>query len=180
MFYKESRNFLSEESKDFINKIVLGDNFPFHNQFTNCAPNEFFLSHTVLERTERRDPEKQWNSFYYKHFVKMCDEFFKQNEININKYFRMCVNFTFNNGLKRHVTHEDHNFPHKQLIIVLNDPSDSNAATVILAPDKKMELKRVKPLQYKGICFDSHPHYQIMPRFGYRIALIVTFDEKEK
>jgi len=38
----------------------------------------------------------------------------------------------------------------------------------------------VKPLQYKGICFDSHPHYQIMPRFGYRIALIVTFDEKEK
>ena len=175
MIYKESKDFLSDESKEFINKVVLGGNFPFHNQYTNCAPGEFFLSHTVLERIENRSSKKMWNSHYHKNFVKMCEEFCKQQVIKINKYLRMCVNFTFNNGFKKHVSHQDHDFPHEQLIIILNDPQDPHSDTVILSEDKNIKLKISKPQQYKGIYFDNHPHYQVMPRFGYRIALVTTF-----
>ena len=86
------------------------------------------------------------------------------------------VNLTYNNGIKdRSPIHVDHSFPHRQLIVYLNDPQDKEAKTFILDKKKKKVLKEITPKQYRGIFFPSLPHYHIMPKFGERMVFVITF-----
>ena len=67
-----------------------------------------------------------------------------------------------------HSKTEDYSF-----ILYLND-CDKNAKTVIV-DDKDKIIKTITPQKYKGICFDSLPHYQIFPKHGLRLILVATF-----
>ena len=64
----------------------------------------------------------------------------------------------------------------KQLIIYLNQPQDTNSKTVVLDEDKETILKEIVPEQFKGVCFETKPHYLYYPRYGYRVICVYTFN----
>ena len=86
----------------------------------------------------------------------------------------MNVNFVYNTGYETTDIHTDHEFPYYQIIIYLDDAEDKNAETIIVNKKHKI-IKRIKPIQYQGIFFDSKPHYIKFPKFGQRVTLIATF-----
>ena len=45
----------------------------------------------------------------------------------------------------------------------------------VIVDDKDKIIKTITPQKYKGICFDSLPHYQIFPKHGLRLILVATF-----
>ena len=67
--------------------------------------------------------------------------------------------------------HIDHSFPHKNLIIYLNDPAGGD--TVLVDKDYK-EIDRHHPKEDDIISFEGI-HYQKMPKEGRRIVLVVTY-----
>lgn len=171
MFF-ESKNFLNKNQKNYINNVVLGDNFPFywydHQTEKDKKP---FLSHVLYKRPEISNNQNQINSEHFGIFLDFLKSFLNKNKIELNKLFRASVNCTFNINEKKSNTHIDHEFDHKQVIIYLND---SEGETVILN-DKNKIIKKIKPEKFKGICFDKKPHYIIYPKKGRRVIAVYTF-----
>lgn len=180
--FKQSKNFLSKKSKKFINEIVLAPGiFPFYqahvHPYHNKGDGRKFMSHIILSRPDFDNNKHQapvWNSKYYIEFIDIINEFCEQQKIKIEKFYRMNVNFAYNTGNETSDIHVDHDFPYHQIIVYLDDAEDKNAETVILNKKHKI-IKRIKPIQYQGIFFDSKPHYIKFPKFGQRVTLIATF-----
>ena len=174
MYFKESNNFLTKENISFIKETILNDNFPYYRA-SDCTVGDkiSFLYHCLLKRPEERQNKEDINSNYYLSCLELVESFFKKTKIKHKEILRMAVNFTFNNGVEKCPTHQDHKYPHKQLIIYLND-ADPLSKTVML--DKKNKpWKEITPEKYKGICFDNLNHYHFYPKSGERIILITTF-----
>ena len=69
MLIKTYKNFLSEENKKFINNVLLSGTFPYYvSEFDSNHPHDpkdpsyKFFGHTVLQRKEDRNKEKEFNS----------------------------------------------------------------------------------------------------------------------
>lgn len=180
--FKHGKNFLSKKSKKFIEEVVLAPGvFPYYPSYVHPYKPQAqkFMSHTILARPDgnkssRRQPGTVWNSKYYIEFINIINEFCEQQKINIEKFYRMNVNFCYNCGHETTDMHTDHEFPHHQIIIYLNDAEDKNAETIIVNKKHKI-IKRIKPIQYQGVCFNDKLHYIKFPKFGQRVTLIATF-----
>lgn len=174
MFYKESKNFLTKENIHFIENVILNHNFPFYLAPRATDDDDHrVMFHNLLNRPEEFKPEERLNSPYYEDIFNLVKSFFNKFNIKNVEILRMCVNLTFNNGAKKCPAHQDHKYPHKQLIIYLND-ADPNSKTIIL--DKKGNVsKKITPEKYKGVCFENLPHYMIYPKKKERIVLVTTF-----
>ena len=174
MFYKESKNFLTKENIDFIEKVILNHDFPFYlSPRSTSKDKDRIMFHNLLNRPEEVYSKNRVTSPYYDNVLNLVKSFFDKFNIKQVEILRMCINFTYNNGTKQCPVHEDHEYSHKQLIIYLND-SDSSSKTIILNKKGKI-LKKITPEKYKGICFESFPHYMIYPKKGERIILVTTF-----
>jgi len=172
MFFKQSDNFLTKECKDYINNIILSPNFPYYLEQYEPSVKEKFLNHVIVSRVEERNNRPYQNSFIYPEAIKIIECFFNKLNIKYSEIFRMCINLTYNNGSKGPV-HQDHDFPHRQLLIYLNN-ADPKSKTVILNKSNKI-VKEITPKKFRGICFENTPHYQYYPKKGERIVLITTF-----
>ena len=99
-------------------------------------------------------------------------EIFRCNHTTLNCLYRISANCTFpikeDKGAFPHI---DHSFPHKNLIIYLNDPAGGD--TVLVDKDYK-EIDRHHPKEDDIISFEGI-HYQKMPKEGRRIVLVVTY-----
>jgi hypothetical protein len=102
----------------------------------------------------------------------VLENFCKKVGYKYKEIFRISVNLTFNIGLKHSVVHCDHKFPHKQVLIYLND-CDPEAFTFILDKKNKV-IKKIKPEKFKGIMFDRQPHYLKYPKHKERIITVYT------
>ena len=175
MFYKESKNFLTKENKDFINNVILSDYFPFYRNFTKTTStdNTICLSHVLLNRPEKRLEKNHINSIYYPECLKIIISFLNKFKIKHKEILRMSINYTYNNGKEKCPIHQDHSYPHKQVLIYLNN-ADPCSKTVILNKNNKI-FKKITPQKNKGICFDNKPHYHFYPKKGERIILVATF-----
>jgi len=179
MFLIEDKNFLTKEQKDHIDDVVLGDNFPWFFHKISVHPNEYsvpknnnsFLSHIVLRRPEERPEDEYFNSSESRFCVDVLNTFCKKNNIKYKEILRISYNLTFNNGSSKCDLHEDHTYPHKQLIVYLNN-CDKKLYTVI--KNKNKEIK-IEPNKFKGVCFESKPHYIFFPKKKERVVLIITF-----
>ena len=167
----ENKNFLSKDSKNFINNVILNSEFPLYYSLSHYNTKYYYLSHVVLKRPEQRN-HNQFNSEFYPQFIKILDEFRMKENIKIKELCRIAVNLTFNIGVKDSPKHVDHNFDHKQLIVYLND-CDKNSHTVLLKNNKI--YKKIIPEKYKGAYFGKCVHYQTYPKSGSRVAIIYTF-----
>ena len=99
----------------------------------------------------------------------------KKNLQQLKEILRIAVNLTYNNGEKCSPIHQDHHFPHNQLLVYLNTPIDKNAKTVIYDNNEKTILKKITPEKFKGVCFENKPHSLIHPTKGDRLVLVYTF-----
>lgn len=170
MFFIKDDNFLSDLSKRYIRQCFLNVGFPYYygdELIINSGEHIPFLAHVIKKRDD-----DLINSDCYQDCVNMVTEFTVKHKIECTEILRMAVNFTYPNGFEKCPVHQDHPFPHKQLIIYLNNPKDKSAKTVIL--DKK-ERYEIEPAQFRGICFENKPHFQYFPKEGERIILITTF-----
>tara|TARA_R100001015_G_C4618254_1_gene174718 strand:- start:54 stop:590 length:537 start_codon:yes stop_codon:yes gene_type:complete len=170
----EDKNFLSKKSINFIETVVLGNNFPFFlNTNAVSGDNNNFMSHIVLKRIEERKNKNEINSSFYINFIDILNEFTKKNNITYKEVFRISVNFSYNNNSKCSPIHVDHEFSHRQLLVYLNTVED--AFTVIYNKSKNKILKKINPEKYKGVCFNSFPHVGFFPKKGERIVIVYTF-----
>lgn len=178
MFFIEDNNFASEQLKKDIDSLVFGANFAFYynekeiNYEKEKSP---YLTHSILKRYEERKQGELFNSVDYQIFLELLGAFCKKHNIEVNELLRISVNLTYNNGQPSSPTHLDHEFPHNQLLIYLNDPIDKNSKTVIYDDDRTTILKEVTPERYKGICFEKKPHALYHPTVGDRFTIIYTF-----
>lgn len=172
----EDRNFLSDEQKLFIDNVVLGANFPFYwNDSATHEPDDCgFLIHTLLNRPEaRQNGETGINSDYHNYFMEMFDCFCRKNNIAYKEVLRIAVNMTMHNGEELSPVHIDHNFPHNQCLMYLNDSPTS--LTTILEEDGKTVWKEVKAEKFKAVCFPDRQHFVHLPKEGRRVVAVYTF-----
>lgn len=172
--YIEDRNFLKKEHKDYINNIVLQNSFPFYwNDSQTIKDNLPFFSHILYNRPEAiEEGLPAINSPHYQIFLDILNCFLTKHKIKFNKILRASINLTFNINQKKSKIHVDHEFEHNQVIIYLNK---SDGETIILNDDKKTIFKKIKPEQFKGICFNKKPHYIIYPKTNRRLIAVYTF-----
>ena len=189
MFFVEDKNFLNQKHIDFVETQINKSLFPFYYQpyVTEEQALESFLkngndykvepalAHTLLVRKEHRGPMDGPNSSSYDIFNDMLMTFCEKNSIEYKETLRAAVNLTFPNGIEKCDVHQDHNYPHKQLLIYLNEVRDKNSKTVILDTDNKTILKEIVPEKYKGVCFSSMPHFHYFPKIGCRMVCVFTF-----
>lgn len=177
-FFIEDNNFVSEELKKQIDNLVFDSNLPFYyneKEILYEKEKSPYLTHTILKRHEERKKGETFNSINYEIFLELLGEFCKKHNIKVNELLRISVNLTYNNGQPSSSIHLDHDFPHNQLLVYLNNPLDKNSKTVIYDDDKKTILKEIAPERYKGICFEKKPHALYHPTKGDRFVIIYTF-----
>ena len=172
----EDNNFLKLKQKKFIDEIILSDEFPyFLNTNAVRGDNNSFLSHTIIKRPEeRKKDEPLYNSYFANKSIEIFKSFIVKNKINCEELLRCAVNLTYKTHDKKCPVHTDHGYPHRQLLIYLNDCKDKEAKTVLLDNTGKI-LHKIAPEQYKGVCFNSCPHYMIFPKKDIRVVLVYTF-----
>lgn len=174
----EDKNFLTQEQKDFISKIILSSDFPYYLNVSTIkdVDSNSHLNHVVLKRPEERSKEEPlFNSAYADSIIEIFKSFIIKNRINCEELLRCSINLTYKTFDKKCPTHIDHDYSHKQLLIYLNDCKDKEAKTVVLDKTGKKIINKITPEQYKGVCFDSCPHYMIFPKKDIRVVLVYTF-----
>ena len=175
MLYRESKNFLTSDNIDFIEKTILGNNFPLYQMPHTVSDNyQDTLTHIILTRPEDSFTPRI-RSAYYDPVINIIKSFLKSLSITDIKILRLAINFTYNNGFEKCTAHTDHDYDHLQLIIYLNDPLDKESKTVVLDKNKQI-IKEIYPEKYKGVLFEGLPHYLHYPKKGNRIILIATFE----
>jgi len=178
MLLKEDKDILSKEDKDFLeNNIINNVYFPMYLQKNTAARDgNPFMCHTIVTRIEDRlKNDSGENStcvdFFKNLTLKICQKY----KLKFNKILRCAVNLTYNNGAEKTVIHLDHEIPHKQIIIYLNDPLDKKAKTILLNDNNKI-IKEITPSKFKTLIFDCCPHYFYYPKVGHRLMCIITFN----
>jgi len=178
MFYREDKNFISEEQgrflDDFIyNKSELGD-FPwYYSPGTGPKYNAPFLFHAIKKRPEyRQEDEEEFNSPIGPFFMELLTQFAERNNIKYDVVYRCCINLSFSLKVKPQ-KHTDHEFPYKHLLIYLND---SDGDTCIFNEKGTKIEKRITPEKHKGVCFEKKLHYAEFPTNGSRFVVAYTFN----
>ena len=104
----------------------------------------------------------------YSYFKSVLVSILKKHNIKLNKVHRIAINYTFNNGYVKEVPlHLDHDFPHKQIILYLNDSTGTT--------DIPFYKKSIKPKENSAIIFDDKDHKHYFPDYGVRVVCIFTF-----
>lgn len=169
----EDDNFLSDESKNYVNTTILGEGvMPYYFRYATENDNALIFNHTVINRLEKRKDGEYYNSPEGEKIVKILYEFCSKNNIKVNEILRCSINVTINNGLEKCAVHNDHDYPHSQLIVYLNNINDKDSKTVILDNENKIEIS---PKLFKGVLFDNKPHYHYFPKQGHRVVSVFTF-----
>lgn len=166
-------DFLSKDSKHYIDTVILGDGFPFYvNQNSVGKDGNVFLYHAAVKRVEARvSNEPYFSSSEGMNLINLLNDFIEKNKISCGRILRCAVNLSFNNGFKRTLSHRDHDIDHKVLIIYCNDVP--NTPTVIEENNKI--IKKVEAKKYRGLYFENYTHYMVYPKERYRIVVVYTF-----
>jgi|TARA_Y100000296_G_scaffold31999_1_gene37077 hypothetical protein len=177
-YIKESKNFLSKKNIEFIEKVILSPNLPYYlvsyKEDKRIDNDSVTFGHLVQNRLESGPPQNVIKSpSTYDQTKDILNNFLKS--INQKYYFftRIVYNLTIHNKNEEKFIHTDHDYKHKQIIIYLNN-GDPLSKTCILDEKHKL-IKKITPKKYTGVCFESLPHYQVLPRYDYRVVLVATF-----
>ena len=98
-------------------------------------------------------------------FERMMMEIFDYNDIRVGCFFRMCLNLVFpSGGIQLTIPHEDHFYPHKNVIVYL---TNSGGSTFV-------EGQEHDPIEDDVITFEGE-HYHKLPERDPRIVLVATY-----
>jgi hypothetical protein len=172
MLIKELKNPLTEEYLS-LKQTIFSNEFPWYAGNTTDglgAFATFFYSHTILLRPTISWPVSRPISDHVVVTTKILKEILNYNDIEINYFIRININDTFNSGGGLACDpHVDHDFPHKNLLIYLNN---SSGPTVVIDPRTNQE-EYFHPQEDVIITFEGkHCHYQ--PDIGKRRTVLIA------
>ncbi len=165
---EELRNPLSGDYCHLKN-FILSHDFPWF-RFSNTTrdvgdDNIGMFSHTFLERPEVNNGYSKSNSPYIDSCIDVLREIIIFNKIDFNLFYRVSANLVAAGpSVEKTVEHNDHKFPHTNIIIYL---SDSDGDTVV---GKEIYT----PKEDRVIIFRG-AHYHCTPTEKDRIVLVGTF-----
>ena len=164
----EDESIFSTMEKQYINSVILGEDISFfwsHKQDKDDGKPHLY--HTLIHRDSQ-----QIHSSYAAFFKELTTKFIKKHKLDFRVFLRGCINLTF--PMKGKGTpHQDHDFPHQQIIMYLN--KSKGGSTAILS-DKRKIIKTIEPKQFKMVSFDgNYLHYQNYPVEGRRVVAVLTF-----
>jgi hypothetical protein len=171
----ENKNFLTDEELEEI-KVLETGKFPWYFEtsgYTNID-NPFF-SHNIITRY----PKNEFpviNSDYYGFYNNIFGRFCENNDIKYKRILRMNLNFSYHFDSEYYSKpHVDHDFPHKILLMYLNESSGN---TVLFNDDKLSIQKEISPELGKVVSFDGMTYHGVRPCKinTHRIVCVVTYN----
>ena len=171
MIITENNVELTQVHEDFL-KFVLSADFPWFYQESNA--NNMMVCHPLMIRDEDKQPVTgKINSTLFSFAEEIFKSFCKKQNIKVNTIFRAAFNCTWRTSESHTGIHTDHNFPHYNFILYLNDASGD---TVIFDKDNQ-EVLRIKPEKHKAVVFSGEPHAQECCAIDERrVVMVVTFN----
>ena len=189
MFYREDKNFISEDQGQELDDLIMAPHFPWFFSNNQVVGDGLpFIFHIVLNRPEDRillnlnessghgplpvdAAEDRFNSTTGPFLMSLFNQFAEQNDIKYKEIYRCCINLSF--PLKGSSTpHTDHDFPYNHFLIYIND---SDGDTCIFDEKGTKIEKRITPEKHKGVCFEKRLHYAEFPTNGLRFVVAYTF-----
>ena len=135
--------------------------FAFSSHAVKAGDRGYHFTNDILDRKGKRDKN-------YNFFKSLLISIVKKHNLKIKKIHRMAINITFNNGFIKEVPlHTDHDFPHKQVILYLNDSTGNT--------DIPFYNKSITPKENTAIIFDDKDHKHYFPEYGVRVVCVFTF-----
>lgn len=163
-----------------LKNTVLGNTLPwffFKNSVLNNSSleneeyyNAEFYTHCVLKRPNDKILYSEPSSETLLFVNEVLNEIFVFNNILVNCIFRISFNCMYHTSNKRTIPHLDHDFPHKNLLIYLNDFDAGD--TIVFGKNKKEY--RHNPQEDDIITFDGNVHCNNHPSPGQRRVVLVT------
>ena len=125
-----------------------------------------FMSHNILIRPEHIGyPTKA--SPYFNMVCFALKEILEFNDIKIKGLYRINANLTFPTApLLPSIPHVDHDFPHENILIYLNDTGG----------DTVVDGEHYSPHEDDVITFGGEKHYMYPPEKGGRIVIVATYE----
>jgi len=124
----EIDNFVDNKYDNLINHLLDDTDFCWYHGYSTLKRFSFF-SHTLLRRVDGVPalPENERiRSDFFKNFKELFLDGCDKNKINVKDIFRMNLNLTMHRPEPYCDFHVDHNFPHINSIIYLNDFNEGN------------------------------------------------------
>ena len=189
---------ISDQEKAFIEQVVMGVKFPwfwqaaqdfntafFHNQhlpewFNKDLDhyNSAFFGHTLMRRS-RDGGESHLTrsaddfSVYYEFFIELFHRWMRDNGIGYTRIFRANLNLNWHNTGRHTEPHVDHEWPHHNFIMYLND---CDAGETVLWPDDFSASYLIPPKSYTALAFKQQWHAHRYPAAEQRrIVFVVTY-----
>ena len=126
-----------------------------------------YFSHAVLKPPHNPNLYSTIFSPYSEYCNMVLKEIFEINQIQVNSVMRINFNLTLPLSERKTQPHYDHDFPHKNLLIYLND---CDGDTVVCGnPDVSYSPKQDSVVLFEGL------HYQYLPSDNRRVVMVVTF-----
>ena len=163
-----------------LKQEVLSHSFPWYwnetsteENFLSEMENSPHLGHSILKRPNNYGDEYPSlfpvvTSSYSDICNQVLSQIFEFNQIKINCIYRISFNLTLPFSDKPIPAHQDHDFPHANFLIYLND---AGGETVCLSP----EGKRVHCQLEDDIIIFEGIHYHFLPKKTRRVVLVATF-----
>jgi hypothetical protein len=171
---------LNAQECEFIEMQVLGNYFPWYwvgGQTVIVPPppvplgqNSPYFSHTLLRRPEDRTGSSSDHSKYLEPFIEIFHRWTLENDISYSKILRANLNLNIVSLDGFTVPHVDHDYPHFNFIMYLDDSPDAD--TVIFSNDFS-QYTSYSAVKYTAITFNAQWHAHKYPKPGTRRTVFV-------
>lgn len=187
MFLIEDDYGISKKCQEIIDNEILSNQFPWYWQDSSTSYKYPFFSHIIIPRYDLETEELKINSPLFTFFDDIRKSFCDIHNISFTRYLRASLNLSLYFNSEHSEPHIDHPFPHKSIIMYLND--FTNGSTIIF--DKQFDgttstitdnapiiLQKIEGKKGKITCFDgSYYHATAWPAAGQRrIICVMTFE----
>ena len=163
-----------------LKEEVLSCDFPWYwnetstgENFSTEMENSPHFGHSVVRRPNNYGDDYKYlfpivTSNYSDECNQVLSQIFEFNQIRVNCVYRISFNLTLPFSDKPIPAHQDHNFPHANLLIYLNN---ADGETVCLNDTGK----QVHYPSEDGIIIFEGTHYHFLPKKKRRVVLVATF-----
>lgn len=163
MFIEDNEALKKNQFQQLFTKIRNREiNFYLSENAVHEGDKGFHFCYEILDRNGEKNNE-------YSFFEMLLIYILEKNNLKLKNIYRIALNVTFYNGFIFEVPlHLDHQFPHKQLLLYLNN---STGDTIIPSINKS-----ITPKENKAIIFDGIEHKHFFPSNGIRMVCVFTFN----
>lgn len=187
MFLIEDDCGISKNVQEIIDNNLLSNEFPWYWQDSSTSYKYPFFSHILIPRHDGKTEEVKINSPLFAFFDDIRKSFCDIHNIPFARYLRASLNLSFYFSSQHSEPHVDHPFPHKTIIMYLNDFTNGSTvifdkqfdgATPTITDNAPVILKKIQGKKGKITCFDgSYYHATEWPAEGQRrVICVITFE----